>query len=295
MLSFDVFRKLPPLKSLLAFAAASRSQNFSIAAKELYITQSAISHQIKNLEEFLGQKLFHREGKLLKLSAQGQLYAQTVNQSIEQIISATQEIVGHHDNVLQFGVSSTFAVHRITPELNDLYLRHNQLDIRLRMLSCSDDITGLDLDVMLYDHPIEHISYECIELKKEAFYPVANAEIANKLSVFPEEWQRQTTLIDIQTVDLWKSWFNEQQLEFIDSNIQYFGHTILILKAVLAGQGISLLGKTLIVNELASGELVKLSDKAIIFPDDGYYFAWHKRRKNDANIRLLKNWLLGLL
>ena len=290
-----MFRKLPPLKSLLAFAAASRSNNFSLAAKELYITQSAISHQIKNLEEFLGHKLFYREGKTLRLSPEGQLYAQTVNQSIEQIISATQELVGHHDNILQFGVSSTFAIHRITPELNDLYQRYSELDIRLRMLSCSDVITALDLDVILYDHPIEHISYECIELKNEAYYPVANAQLAKQLGSLPTEWHEQTVFIDIETVDLWQDWFKEQELDLIDTNIQYFGHTILILKAVLAGQGIALLGETLICNELACGELVKLSDSPITFSDDGFYFAWHKRRKNDVNIRILKNWLLGLL
>ncbi len=290
-----MFRKLPPLKSLLAFSAASRSQNFSQAAKELYITQSAVSHQIKNLEEFLGQKLFYREGKILKLSAEGQLYAKKVNQSIEQLISATQELVGHHDNVLQFGVSSTFAIHRITPELNDLYQRHKEVDIRLRMLSCSDVITALDLDVILYDHAIEHISYECIQLKKEVYYPVANSQLAKKLSTSPSKWQKETTLIDIETVDLWRDWFTEQGLELVDTNIQYFLHSILILKTVIAGQGITLMGETLIRNELKSGELVKLSDTPLVFPDDGFYFAWHKRRKNDPNIRLLKNWLIGLL
>jgi len=290
-----MYRKLPPLKSLLAFAAASRSQSFSSAAKELYITQSAISHQIKNLEEFLGQKLFYREGKALKLSTEGQLYAQKVNQSIDQLVSATQEVIGHHDNTLQFGVSSTFAIHRITPELSGLYQRHKELDIRLRMLSCSDDITALDLDVILYDHPIEHISYECIQLKHEVFYPVANAKLAKKLSKYPSEWQNETTLIDIETVDLWQGWFQEQRVEMVKNNIQYFLHSILILKAVIAGQGISLMGETLIRGELESGELVKLSDTPIVFPDDGFYFAWHKRRKNDANIRLLKSWLIGLL
>jgi DNA-binding transcriptional LysR family regulator len=290
-----MFRKLPPLKSLLAFSAASRSNNFSSAAKDLYITQSAVSHQIKNLEEFLGQKLFYREGKTLKLSTEGQVYAQKVNQSIEQIISATQEVIGHHDNVLQFGVSSTFAIHRITPELNGLYQRHKEIDIRLRMLSCSDDITALDLDVILYDHPIEHISYECILLKKEVFYPVANAELAKKISTCPSEWHNETTLIDIDTVDLWPDWFKEQGIDLVDNKMQYFLHSILILKTVLAGQGITLLGETLIRDELRSGELVKLSDTPLVFPDDGFYFAWHKRRKNDPNIRILKNWLLGLL
>ena len=290
-----MFKKLPPLKSLLAFSAASRSQSFSSAAKELYITQSAVSHQIKNLEEFLGQKLFYREGKVLKLSPEGQLYAQKVNQSIEQLISATQELIGHHDSVIQFGVSSTFAIHRITPELNGLYQRHKELDIRLRMLSCSDDITALDLDVILYDHPIEHVSYECIQLKNEAYYPVANAELASKLSTSPIEWQKETTLIDIETVDLWQDWFQEQGLELVDTNIQYFLHSILILKTVIAGQGITLMGETLIRDELKSGELVKLSDTPIVYPEDGFYFAWHKRRKNDPNIRHLKNWLIGLL
>ena len=290
-----MFRKLPPLKSLLAFSAASRSQSFSSAAKELYITQSAVSHQIKNLEEFLGQKLFYREGKVLKLSPEGQLYAQKVNQSIEQLISATQELIGHHDSVIQFGVSSTFAIHRITPELNGLYQRHKELDIRLRMLSCSDDITALDLDVILYDHPIEHVSYECIQLKNEVYYPVANAELVDKLSTSPIEWQKETTLIDIETVDLWQDWFQEQGLELVDTNIQYFLHSILILKTVIAGQGITLMGETLIRDELKSGELVKLSDTPIVYPEDGFYFAWHKRRKNDPNIRHLKNWLIGLL
>jgi len=289
-----MFSKLPPLKALLSFAAASKCQSFSQAAKELYITQSAVSHQIKNLEEFLGHKLFYREGKVLKLSIEGQLYAQKVNQSIEQIICATQELIGQPDNVLQFGVSSTFAIHRIAPELNGLYQRHNKLDVRLRMLSCSDVITALDLDVILYDHPIEHISYECIKLKNEVYYPVANAKLASKLNISPKQWPKETTLIDIETVDLWSDWFKQQGLELVDTNIQHFLHSILILKTVIAGQGISLLGETLIRDELKSGELVKLSDTPIVFPDDGFYFAWHKRRKNDANIRLIKNWLIGL-
>ena len=290
-----MFRKLPPLKSLIAFSAASRNQSFSSAAKELYITQSAVSHQIKNLEEFLGQKLFYREGKVLKLSTEGEVYAQKVNQSIEQLISATQELIGQHDNVLQFGVSSTFAIHRITPELSGLNQRYKDLDIRLRMLSCSDVITALDLDVILYDHPIEHISYECIKLKNELYYPVANAALANKLSSSAIEWQKETRLIDIETVDLWQDWFKEQGLELVNNNIQYFLHSILILKTVIAGQGIALLGETLIRDELKTGELVKLSDSPIVFPDDGFYFSWHKRRKNDPNIRRLKHWLIGLL
>lgn len=291
-----MFRKLPPLKSLLAFSAASRSHSFSQAGDDLYITQSAVSHQIKNLEQFLGCKLFFREGKNLKLTEEGQLLSLTVNQGFDQMLSVIEQITGQLDNALQFGVSSTFAVHRITPEMSELGQKNPTLDLRLRMLSCGDPITELDLDVILYASPIDHISYECEELKQEAYYPVASPEIAKKLeNIKPEQWHKSAKFIDLQGLDVWNDWFNAFKLVMPEKQTQYFSHTILIMQAVLSGQGIALLGETLIKKELTSGQLVKISDEPMSFEEDGFYFSWHKRRKNDPNIRLLKNWLLSLV
>jgi len=291
-----MFRKLPPLKALLAFSAASRSHSFSQAAEDLFITQSAVSHQIKNLETFLGCKLFYREGKSLKLSEQGQQLAQTVNQGFDQIVATIQEITGQLDNALQFGVSSTFAVHRITPEMSELNLKNPTLDLRLRMLSCSDPIPELGLDVILYDTKIDHISYECEEIKQEVYYPVASPEIAKKLQgMSPSLWHQCVKFIDIQGLDIWQDWFDENKILIEEIPRQYFGHNILVMQSVLTSQGIALLGETLIKKELLNGQLVKLTNKGFSFENDGFYFSWHKRRKNDPNIRILKNWLLGLI
>jgi len=291
-----MFKNLPPLKSLIAFASASRTSNFTLAAKELHITQSAVSHQIKNLEDFLGCKLFHRDGKNFELTDEGKAYALPINQSLDQMVYATEELLGHHINTIQFGVSSSFAINRITPELNELYLRRPDLDIRLRMLSCSDPIAALNLDVILYDRAVDHISYECEHLKTEVYYPVAIPELAKKLkNLSPQQWLNKEVLLEIQSLDLWGDWLKKQNLTNTKNNTQYFSHTVLILQAALSGQGIALLGETLIYKELAQGRLVKLSESPISFSDDGYYFSWHKRKKNDPNIRLLKNWLLGIL
>jgi len=291
-----MFRKLPPLKSLLAFSAASRNHSFSQAADDLFITQSAVSHQIKNLEQFLGCKLFYRDGKTLKLTDEGQLLSVTVNQGFDQVISVVEQLTGQLDNALQFGVSSTFAVHRVTPEMSELIRKYPKLDLRLRMLSCSDPLTELDLDVILYDNPIKHISYECEKLKPEAYYPVASPALAEQLKhQSPHEWSQTTKFIDLQDLDLWDDWFRFIEQAIPEKQTQYFSHNILVMQSALNGQGIALLGETLIKKELASSQLVKLYGKPLFFNQDGFYFSWHKRRKNDPNIRLLKNWLKRLV
>lgn len=291
-----MLNKLPPLKSLLAFSAASRTKNFSHAAAELCITQSAVSHQIKNLENFLGHKLFYRQGKQLQLTEEGKMYAQTINQSLDQMVSITKQLTGQLDSSLQFGVSSTYAVHKVTPELSQLNQKYPKLDIRLRMLSCNDPVMELDLDIILYDNPIKHVAYECEKLKQEIYYPVASAQIAKKLeNIPPELWYKQTKLIDLQDLDSWNNWFEHNKLKRTKIETTYFSHTILMLQAALSHQGIALLGESLISEELTSGQLVKLSQKNVHFENDGFYFFWHKRRNKDQNVRIIKNWLHHLL
>ena len=287
---------LPPLKSLLAFSAASRSINFSQAAEHLCITQSAISHQIKSLETFLGVKLFNREGKKLTLTEEGQILAKVVNLGLDEIALTSKQLMGKLEPSLQFGVSSSFAIHRVTPELTQLNERHPSLDLRLRMLSCSDDIPALGLDVFLYDKPIEHISYECEALKQEDYIAVATPEIAKKAETVPiDQWHRHTKFIDLQGLNTWHLWGERLELSISEEDMLYFSHTILMMQSVLSHQGVALLGETMVKPELVKGQLVRLHPHSMQFEQDGFYFHWHKRRKNDKNIRVLKNWLYGLM
>ena len=291
-----MLNQLPPLKSLLAFAAASRAKNFSRAADELYITQSGVSHQIKNLEQFLGHKLFYREGNHLQLTEQGKAFASVVNPAFDQIISATQMLTGDLDAALQFGVSSAFAVHRLTPELGQLHKKFPNLDLRLRMLTCDDQPQQLDLDILLIDKPLKDVPYHCEPLKIERYFPVATPQLAEQLSgVNALDWPATTRLMDIQGCHSWQQWFGNQQPAYTEQNILQFGHTLLMLQAALSGQGVALLGESLISRELSEGKLVKLINAPFSFGEDGYYFCWHNRRKQDDNVRMVKNWLIGLV
>ena len=291
-----MYKNLPPLKSLLAFSVASKSQSFSHAADSLFITQSAISHQIKNLEKALGCELFYREGKQVKLTDEGEKLALVVNQNFEQISSCIEEITGQASHVIHFGVSSSFAIHRLVPKLDELLVQLPRLDIRLKMISCHDPIAELDLDIILHDNPLAHVAYQCQQLKQERYFPVANATLAKKLSKTPiKAWPERSKLIDIQGFDTWREWLELSGVHSTELPIQFFSHNILMMKAVLAGQGIALMGEALIKEELAQGELVKLSDFPMMFANEGFYFSSHRRREKDSNIRIIKNWLINLI
>ena len=83
-----MYKHLPPLKALRVFEAVARNMSFSQAAQELFVTQSAVSHQVRQLEQFLGKKLFIRQGKILSLSSAGQLYFPTVQRIFSSLFLA---------------------------------------------------------------------------------------------------------------------------------------------------------------------------------------------------------------
>lgn len=291
-----ILTNLPPLKSLSAFAVAARTLHFGQAGEQLHISQSAISHQIKKLETFLGCKLFYREANKLLLTEQGKQLADSVGPAFEQIRATCEILTGKLDTALKLGVSSAFAFHRLTPEMSHFSERHKALDIRLSMLTCTDDPTRLDLDIMLVEKPIEHVSYECERLKTERYFPVAIPSVAQQVARREiNDWQKHLRLIDLQDFNCWQHWFVEQgQSGDIQAQLQ-FGNTLLMLQAALSGQGIALLGETLIANELDQGNLVKLAETPFVFAEEGFYVCTHQKRRSDANVRLIKQWLKTLV
>lgn len=286
----------PPLKSLRAFAVAAKTLHFSEAGAQLHITQSAISHQIKNLEAYLGCKLFVRQSNKLQLTEQGKLLSTSVNSAFDQIQASCKVLRGELEQELQFGVSSAFAVHRITPELGEFMSRHNRVDLRLRMLTCGEDPGQLNLDILLLEQPIDHIAFDCQKIKAERYFAVATPTIATTLSNIPAElWHEQTKFIDLQGFDCWHSWFEQQGFDYTTTTTPLiFGNTLLMLQAALSSQGVALLGETLIKNELRQNKLVKLTETPWTVGEEGYYFCIHHKRRSDSNVRLVKNWLNAL-
>ncbi|HET8850027.1 MAG TPA: LysR family transcriptional regulator [Marinobacter sp.] len=123
--------RLPPLKALPVFEAVARLRSFSQAANELAITQSAVSHQIKQLETYLGERLFWRSGRVVTLTDEGRQYFDAGGSALMQIERASEQLLGHEEARLRLSVFSSFAVRWLVPRLPYLQRLHPQLDLAL--------------------------------------------------------------------------------------------------------------------------------------------------------------------
>ncbi|WP_125721561.1 LysR substrate-binding domain-containing protein [Pseudoalteromonas rubra] len=287
---------MPPLKSLYIFSVAARHLNFSRAAEELCITPSAVSHQIRRLEDWLGCKLFEKSGKQLIMTQKAQNYALQIRQSFEHIHNATCEITSYQSGPIQLGISSAFAMKRLMPALEKWQLANPEVDLRVRMLNCEDKPEALELDAVVANQ-IHHVSYQSKFICHESYHPMCSPSLAGQVSGFPNlDAASDIPLIDIEGVNIWSLWQQDKNISFPDGQTHIlFGHTLLLVQAALYGQGIAMLEKALVKNELESGALICLDNDGFIPPQTAYYFSWRKSRRNDPALKKLQSWLEGLL
>ena len=125
-------RVLPPLSALRAFEAAARHMSFKLAADEMHVTASAVSHSVAALEEFLDIKLFHRRTRKLLLTDAGSAYISPVSRAFEGGDEATREVSGRsHADILTVVCSPTFSRSWLMPRLGEFLDVHRDIDLRL--------------------------------------------------------------------------------------------------------------------------------------------------------------------
>ena len=148
-------RRLPPLQTLLAFESAARLASFSRAAQELSLTQSAISHQIQQLEAWAGQMLFRRVGRGVTLTAAGQLFARTVDDTIRLLTDGRNRIEPYcnPDSVIVW-CPPAFASGIVMPALDALRATHPSLELWLVTTEQTGEIDHVDVDLIVTDRLI---------------------------------------------------------------------------------------------------------------------------------------------
>ena len=127
-----MLRRLPPLNALKAFEAAARSESFTRAAEELNVTQGAVSHQVKALEEILGVKLFNRERQRLVITEAGREYLAVVRDALDRIAMGTERLVQRQTSgVLTVSMSPDFAAKWLVHRLGRFAEAHPDIDLRV--------------------------------------------------------------------------------------------------------------------------------------------------------------------
>ena len=132
-------RRLPPLNSLRVFEAAARHSSFTRASEELYVTQAAVSHQIKALEEYLGIKLFRRQNRALFLTEEGQSYFLDIKDTFSSLVDATERLLARGaKGSLTVSLQPSFAIQWLVPRLSLFSELHPDINIRIKAVDMYD-------------------------------------------------------------------------------------------------------------------------------------------------------------
>ncbi len=176
--------KLPPLRAVQYFETTARLNSFSRAAEVLNVTQSAVSHQIRLLEDFLGESLFDRQGRNLQLTPVGLRYYDEISDPLQAIARASHQIRVGESGRLRLAVFSSLAVKWLMPQLSDFRARHPEIDLSLEMYADHPDLSDKMADCFITDfEPGRNYQYDL--LYNEYLYPVCSHKIWQQIKDKP--------------------------------------------------------------------------------------------------------------
>ncbi len=236
--------RLPSLNALRAFEAAARHLSFKDAADELSVSQSAVSHQVKALEESLGFLLFTRQTRSIELTRRGKLYYPILRNAFESIAEGTEMILERGSiQVLTVQVYSTFTIRWLLPRLARFQQQHESIQVRLTTAQSDVNFAHDDVDAAIMigkpDNPALHYDY----LFDAEMYPVCSPEYLDKLGpeFTPMDLQARQLLQVYPSAEDWPAWLEAMQVGLLntDQGLQLESYDVAFSSAV-QGMGIAL-------------------------------------------------------
>ncbi|MGA9409274.1 MAG: LysR substrate-binding domain-containing protein [Roseobacter sp.] len=227
---------LPPLNWLRAFEASARNLSFTGAARDLNMTQSAVSQQIKSLEGFLGRPLFHRHARALELTQTGLSYLPVVRTAFRTLSHGTRALTRNESDVLRVQSNLTFALHWLAPRLSDFYAAHPdvRLAITTELWEPRDMAEGADVEIRFSLRPSDQVYAEL--LWTDHYYPVCHPDHSVALDTL-----HLNSLYDCSNMmGTWTVWAEEQGLNWPDPPVTYATTYSFAYAVAQAGGGLAL-------------------------------------------------------
>lgn len=290
-----VDRRLPSLNAVRSFDAAARHLSFTLAARELCVTQGAISRMVQTLEAELGVALFTRTGRTLALTPAGAAYHPHIQEALDRIAAATRSIK-HMDGggVLSISVLPTFAMRWLVPRLARFQHQHPDILIDIttheRLVNFSTEPVDIGVRYGLGHWPNTEATLFMHE-DVEVFCAPSLLERGPPLRG-PADLAAHRLLQHSTRVDAWARYFAACNLPPPDlSQSPGFEHFFMVIEATAAGMGVALLPPIFAANEVASGRLVRPYEKTLRNAQ-AYYIVHAPGAGRTRKVRLMKEWLL---
>jgi LysR family glycine cleavage system transcriptional activator len=299
-------RTLPPLTELRAFEAAARHLSFKKAAAELSVTPTAISHQIKLLEEHCRRLLFRRRPRPLKLTPAGEQLFPVIRDGFEAFADALTGVrAGATGGRLRISATNAFAARWLVPRLPDWRAAHPRLKLDIIGTDAVLDLRGGEVDIAIRyarRRPPDYVSTELVrdtfrvvaspKMVGRTLTPLAPSDIA-RLPLIESEWPSTD-----QHAPTWQRWQTLARRHHKDvprlsrAVGMFFREELHAIEAAISGQGVAICSDILVARELASGTLVQVS--RITLPGYGFYIAYRPGDAKLASIKAFSKWALSM-
>jgi LysR family transcriptional regulator of beta-lactamase len=279
-----------PLNALRAFEAAARHLSFTRAADELCVTQTAISHQVKSLEQRLGMSLFRRSNRGLTLTDEGLGLAPTLFEAFGAIDRLFEQFeAGGVREVLTVSAVGAFVVGALLERLPAFRAAHPLIDLRILTNNNKVDLVteGLDYVIRFGDGAWRGCEAELI--CEAPMSPLCAPQFAEQLHK-PADLLRRPLLRSYRPQD-WPAWFKAAGLEAVNLHGPLFDSSVIMVQAAIRGEGVALAPYGLFQREIDAGQLVRP------FPIEAevgaYWLTWAKSRPRSTAMLAFRNWLIG--
>lgn len=280
------------LNSLVAFEAAARHKNYSLAATELHITHSAVSQQMRLLEASLGIALFERKGRQMQLTAEGKELLKQIQPALRQISRALAQVKSEKRvPAIRVATLQSFATFWLLPRLGKFQAAYPDLAIHIQAAIGLVNLDKTKTDIAIRFGLGSWDNYDAERLLDDQLYPVCSPDFNDRR--FPSH-PKQLGNYRILCVENGREWQNWSQFAGVD--ISHFKHEThhsdsnLMLTAAKAGQGIAVARHSLVAEEIAAGNLVRLFD--VIAPSDySYYLVTPKGLQKNEALLAFEQWL----
>ncbi len=294
--------RLPPLNALRAFEASARQLSFTRAAEELFVTQAAVSHQIKALEDNLGIKLFMRKNRSLLLTEEGQSYYLDIKDIFNSLHEATERLLARGaKGAITVSAQPSFAIQWLVPRLTTFNALHPDIDVRIKAVDQPENSLTEDVDVAIYYGRGSWPSIHADKLNTEYLIPVCsplllqeNATNGKPPLLSLDDLQHHTLLHDTSRKD-WKRWFKQVGVKGVNVNHgPIFSHSAMVVQAALYGQGIALAYSVLAQPDIDSGRLICPFNDVLI-SKNAYFVVCREAQKDIGKIEAFRKWLLDMV
>ncbi|MEX2630676.1 MAG: LysR substrate-binding domain-containing protein [Tistlia sp.] len=289
---------LPPLNALRAFDACAAAASFRGAAERLHVTPSAVSHQIRQLEEFLGVVLFERTTRRVRLTSAGEAYLPPVREALKLIETATDQLARHRDRQrLTVSVAPSYAMGWLMPRLPRFQVAYPDIELRLDMSVDYVNLRASDVDLALrYSAKGVFPGLTAHHLFDEELIVVGHPELAARLDGRPSALCRERLVEVSYRGGQWRRWFASAGLsDAVPEPALRVDYDTVAVDAALDGLGIALVPHPLVSPHLADGRLRSPFPTRIEGTHSACHLVYPEERRDDPTIEAFRAWIVDEL